>query len=151
MAQPILAAQVLKVCRGGNDCTASTTAWNEFSFFPQPPVSQDHPTSSVVTAHPSHDSAAVNELTAALTPSKGRPRELRSKAIKPRSDLVLWDTLQQDLLGVLPPLQSNEVHLVHSQPLIDFPGDVPDVGLGGVPQPVPADREWRNRRGPAQE
>lgn len=51
---------------------------------------------SVVTAYPSHDPVAVNRTiwyTAALTSYKGRPRKLRSKAMQPRSDLVLGDTL----------------------------------------------------------
>lgn len=62
--------------------------------------------------------------------------------MQPRSDLVLGDTLQQDLLGIPLPLQRNEVHLVQTQPLIDLFGNVSNVGLGGVPQPVPGDNEF---------
>lgn len=52
---------------------------------------------------------------------------------------MLGDTLQQDLLRVLLPLQRYEVHLVQAQSLVHLPGDAADVGLGGVPQPVPGE------------
>lgn len=67
--------------------------------------------------------------------------------MQPIPDLVLGETLQQDLLGVLLPLQSNEVHLVHAQPLIDLLGNASNVGLGGIPQPVPGTQGIKKKEG----
>lgn len=60
---------------------------------------------------------------------------------------MLGETLQQDLLGVLLPLQSNEVHLVHAQPLVDLLGNASNVGLGGIPQPVPGTQGIKKQEG----
>lgn len=59
-------------------------------------MSQYHTTNSVAAAYPSHDSGVVNRTiwgTATFTSYKGKCGKLRSKAVQPRSDLVLGDTL----------------------------------------------------------
>ena len=55
----------------------------------------------------------------------------------PCPHLVSGQALQQDLLRVPAPLQSDEVHTVQPQPLPGLPSQASHTVLGGVPEPVP--------------
>lgn len=58
-------------------------------------------------------------------------------SLVPLPHLVPGQALQEDLLRVPASLQCDEVHAVEPQPLPGLARQLPNTGLGGIPQPVP--------------